>query len=517
MQNRPKKWVAFAAMSAAAAMLLSACGGKTDEAKPAGAESVITAGVAYETTNYNPSNTTSALAMGSNWHVVEGLYETNMATGEIYAALAAGDPTKVSDTEYEVTLRDGAKFSDGSDVTSADVVESFKRSTAEGNLYAGFLDFVDTVDAKDEKTVSIKLKNPFTLVKERLAVVKVVPAASTEDDMTKMPIGSGPYKYEAITESELTAVKNEHYNGPRPATTDRLKWSVLKDDTARTTAAQDGSIDVMESVPAENIALLEAAGWKVEKVAGFNLPFVLFNNAKAPFTDARVRQAFLYAIDVDKLISNNMSGEAKAATSFLPEDHPNYKKAEVQYNYDPEKAKTLLAEAGVKDLSITMLTTDHTWIANLAPQIKNDLEAVGVKVNLQSMASSALYKDNLDIDNATFDIAVAPGDPSVFGKDPALLMNWWYGPGKWTDYRTFWAKGDKAKFEGLKAIIDEAVTLEGAEQQKKWDEAQDYISREVPLYPLFHRNIITAYNSAKIDGFTPIGTTGLSLLGATVK
>lgn len=529
MRSTRSKFMGIIALTAAAALGLSACGGGTPAAEmPASGEAdapaaaagpvgEITVGVAYETTNYHPSNTTSALAMGTNWHVVEGLYEMNMATGEVYAALAAGDPTKVSDTEYEVTLREGAKFSDGKDVTVEDVVTSFERTMAEGNLYAGFLGFVDAVKAKDDKTITVTLKQPFTLVKERLAVAKVVPAAASDDDLTKMPVGSGPYKYEKITESEVTAVPNEHYNGPRPATVERLKWSVLKDDTARTTAAQDGSIDVMESVPAENIALLEGAGWTVDKVPGFNLPFMLFNTNKAPFNDAKVRQAFLYALDVEKIIANNMSGEATAATSFLPKAHPNYKQAEVQYTHDVEKAKALLAEAGVTDLSVTLLTTDHTWISNLAPQIKNDLEAIGVTVNLQSMASAALYKDNLDIEEPTFDVAVAPGDPSVFGSDPALLMNWWYGPGKWTDYRTFWAKGDNAKFTELQNIINEAVTLEGADQQKKWDEAQDFISREVPVYPLFHRNIITAYNGEKIDGFTPIATTGLSLLDATVK
>lgn len=537
MTSNRMKFSGMVSVAAVAALALSACGGTADQAasgakagegamseapKPAAVvdkpTGTITSGVAYETKDYHPSKTTSALAMGTNWHVVEGLYDLNPADGSVAPALAASeDLKKVSDTEYEVQLREGAKFSDGTPVTVDDVVKSFERTMAEGNLYAGFLDFVASVEAKDDKTITFKLSKPFTLVKERLVVARIIPASASDDDMTKMPVGSGPYKYESINEAEIVAVPNEHYNGARKATAEKLVWKILKDDTARTTAAKDGTIDVMESVPADNIELLKADGWTVEEKQGFNLPFMLFNTNKAPFNNAKVRQAFLQAIDIEKLVANNMSGTATPATSFLPESHKNYKKAEVQYTHDVEKAKALLKEAGVENLEITLLHTDHPWVAGLIPQIKNDLEAAGVKVSLQGMASSALYKENLDKEDASFDVAVAPGDPSVFGSDPALLMNWWYGPGKWTDVRTFWAKGDAAKFNEFKAIIDEAVTLEGDAQNKKWGEAQDFISREVPLYPLFHRKIVTGFNPAKVENFTSIATTGLLLLGANGK
>ncbi|PID98006.1 MAG: ABC transporter substrate-binding protein [Actinobacteria bacterium] len=511
------------AFAAAVALTLSACGGGTDtpasgDVPSSGSGALggpITAGVAYETTNYHPSNTSSALAMGTNWHVVEGLWELDMATGKAYNALADGDPVEAGDLTYEVSLRDDAKFSDGTPVTAADVVSSFKRATTDGNLYAGMVSFVESVQEKDDSTVTIKLNSPFSLMKERMAVVKIVPSAMSDDDLTSMPIGSGPYKYENISDTEITAVPNEFYNGSRPATSEKLTWKPLKDDTARTTAAQDGTIDVMENVPADNAALLEAAGLKVDRAPGFGLAFMLFNTSKAPFNDARVRQAFHYAIDNDKLVANNMSGEATTITSFLPEDHPNYHQAEIVYNKDVDKAKQLLSEAGVSNLSITLLTTDHPWVANLAPQIKSDLEAVGVQVNIQSIASASLYEDFLDVDSPTFDVAVAPGDPSVFGNDPALLMNWWLGDNTWTEKRSQWKKSDPETFGQLQGIINEAVSLEGEAQQEKWNEAMDLISREVPIYPLFHRTLLTAYNPEKISGFTPISTTGLSLLGAS--
>ena len=123
-----------------------------------------------------------------------------------------------------------------------------------------------------------------------------------------------------------------------------------------------------------------------------------------------------------------MSGQAEPATSFLPKNFPNYHKAKNVYTKNVDKAKELLKEAGVSTpMNFTLYTTDHTWITQLAPQIKNDLAEIGMNVNIQSMKSSALYPSITDKDNADYDIVLAPGDPSVFGNDPDLLMNWWYG------------------------------------------------------------------------------------------
>ena len=92
---------------------------------------------------------------------------------------------------------------------------------------------------------------------------------------------------------------------------------------------------------------LADAGATVEWVPGFNLPFLMFNCEKPPFDDVRVRQALLYAIDVDSLIGTYMAGHARAATSLLPDYFRHYHRAATVYSYDPEKARKLLAEAGV--------------------------------------------------------------------------------------------------------------------------------------------------------------------------
>ena len=519
-----KHFATGAAMAAAATMVLTACGGgsstststsssSSDSGAPKG---TITVGSAYETTDYSPI-TTSALGMGANWQVLEGLYRFDMSDYSVSPALAAGDPVKVSDTEYEISLRDGAKFSDGTDVKAADVVSSYERTTGDKSIFRQFFTFVDSVSAKDDKTVTVKLKYPFSNLKERFVNVHVVPSGMSEDALKAKPIGSGPYKYEAISATDITAVPNEHYNGKIPAKVATLKWSALKDDAARLSAALGGSIDVMEAVPAAAQDQLKTAGWNVEAKPGYGNPFMMFNTQKAPFNKPEVRRAFLKAIDKQKLISSALNGQAVEAKSFLPEANPAYKKPATDLSYDKDAAKKLLADAGASDMTVNLVTTDHPWVLSLVPQIKSDLEALGLKVNHQQMASSALYSTVTDVDNPTYDVVLAPGDPSVFGVDPGIIVSWWNGDNVWTKKRDGWQVSDPESFKKLQGLMDEAVQLDGDAAKAKWGEVQDLLAEQTVIYPLVFRNMITASNPKKVDGFKAISATSLQLLGVSAK
>ena len=519
-----KHFATGAAMAAAATMVLTACGGgsstspstssgSSDSGAPKG---TINVGSAYETTDYSPI-TTSALGMGANWQVLEGLYRFDMSDYSVSPALAAGDPVKVSDTEYEIALRDGAKFSDGTDVKAADVVSSYERTTGDKSIFRQFFTFVDSVSAKDDKTVTVKLKYPFSNLKERFVNVHVVPSGMSEDALKAKPIGSGPYKYEAISATEITAVPNEHYNGKTPAKAATLKWSALKDDAARLSAALGGSIDVMEAVPAAAQDQLKAAGWNVEAKPGYGNPFMMFNTQKAPFDKPEVRRAFIKAIDKQKLISSALNGQAVEAKSFLPEANPAYKKPATDLSYDKDAAKKALDAAGVSGKEINLVTTDHPWVLALVPQIKSDLEALGLKVNHQQMASSALYSTVTDVDKPDYDIVIAPGDPSVFGVDPGIIISWWNGDNVWTKKRDGWQVSDPESFKKLQTIMDEAVQLEGSAAKAKWGEAQDLLAEQSVISPLVFRNMITASNPKKVDGFKAISATSLQLLGVSAK
>lgn len=514
--NAKLKAAVAAVLAGGMVVAMAGCGGGSaaNASKGTSVPDTITAEVAYASRDFMPSTTSGALPMSANWHVVEPLYSLDYTTYDTFPALAKGEPQKVSDTECIVTLRDGAKFSDGTPVKASDVVSSYKRSTAEGSLFISMLDFIDSVEAKGDNQVDFKLKEAFPMFEKRLALIPIVPTDKSDAELKKMPTGSGPWKYTSITDQQVNFEKNDNYNGTYPAQTKKMVWNVNVDDTARVTAMQAGKTDVMENVPAKAMQTLKSAGSDSQTVQGFNQAFIMFNTKKKPFDDPRVRQAVFYSIDTKKLIDNQLSGQAQQITSFLPEDFANHHKAKNVYTKDTAKAKELLQEAGVSGpIKTTLYTTDHTWITQLAPQIKNDLAESGIDVDIQSMKSSALYPSITDKDDADFSMVLAPGDPSVFGDDPDLLMNWWYGDNVWTKQRTFWNGSES--YNELHDLMNKALAAKtDDERQDYWNQCYDLLSEQVPLYPLFHRKVSTAVKKGVFSEYKAMGTTGLDLVQA---
>lgn len=539
MLNFPLTRRAFVAGTAATALALAGCSveqpiepgpAPADPAddnaptEPVAAQSgvarTLTAAVAYEGSDPNPIGTSSGVFLAAGWHVFEGLYELNMHTYRAECGLAADAPVQIDDLEYEVALRDDTVFSDGSPLTSADVVNAFERN-GESDLYGAFLSFITAVSAPDERTVRFKLNAPMgSVLQERLALVRVFPASLTDDELASKPIGSGPWCYETINAADggrISFTANHRYTGPWPATCERMEWSVLLDDTRRTDELVDKDVMVMEAAPVVRAEELADAGVTVEWVPGFNLPFLMFNCEKPPFDDVRVRQALLYAIDVDSLIGTYMAGHARAATSLLPDYFRHYHRAATVYSYDPEKARKLLAEAGVDELALTLRANDN-WVSTLAPAIAEDWKAVGVTAEVVLLDTTVLFADlSTEPEPGTllpFDVVLSPGDPSCFGNDADLIISWWYGDNVWTRARSRWAT--TPAFAEVAELLAEARSKTSEdEQQPLWNQCFDIIAAEVPLYPLFHRETATAWWTAQLDDYDPISATGLNFLGTT--
>ncbi|MEF2670898.1 ABC transporter substrate-binding protein [Adlercreutzia sp.] len=539
MLNFPLTRRAFVAGTAATALALAGCSveqpiepgpAPADPAddnaptEPVAAQSgvarTLTAAVAYEGSDPNPIGTSSGVFLAAGWHVFEGLYELNMHTYRAECGLAADAPVQIDDLEYEVTLREDTVFSDGSPLTSADVVNAFERN-GESDLYGAFLSFITTVSAPDERTVRFKLNAPMgSVLQERLALVRVFPATITDEELASKPVGSGPWCYETINAADggrISFTANHRYTGPWPATCERMEWSVLLDDTRRTDELIDKDVMVMEAAPVVRAEELADAGVTVEWVPGFNLPFLMFNCEKPPFDDVRVRQALLYAIDVDSLIGTYMAGHARAATSLLPDYFRHYHRAATVYSYDPEKARKLLAEAGVDELALTLRANDN-WVSTLAPAIAEDWKAVGVTAEVVLLDTTALFADlSTEPEPGTllpFDVVLSPGDPSCFGNDADLIISWWYGDNVWTRARSRWAT--TPAFAEVAELLAEARSKTSEdEQQPLWNQCFDIIAAEVPLYPLFHRETATAWWTAQLDDYDPISATGLNFLGTT--
>ncbi|MFS0718581.1 ABC transporter substrate-binding protein [Arthrobacter sp. 1P04PC] len=515
-------------LAAAFASSIAACGGPaatstgaTENTSPINKDLTIEAGISYAlSTGFDPISSSGATPMAANLHVFEGLVELHPATREPYNALAAADPKMVNDTTYQVTLRDGAVFHNGAPVTTDDVVFSFTRvmDPANKSLFSQFIPFIQDVKAVDAKTVEFILKYPFPGFGPRISVVKVVPKALTNfpvgSDQLKSfdakPVGTGPYKLvSAVKDDKIVFEANPAYTGSMPALAKGMTWLLLSDAAARVTAMQSGRVQAIEDVPYLDMDGLKSAA-TVESVQSFGLMFLMFNCSAAPFDNKLVRQALHYGLDKDSIIKKALFGNAKPASSYFQEGHPDYVKAKNVYNYDPKKAEDLLKQAGVSSLEFELLTTDTAWVKDVAPLMLESWNKIpGVKVSLKNLQSGALYTDR--VAKGDYKVVAAPGDPSVFGNDADLLLSWFYAGDTWMKNRAFW--GATAERAQLVDLMAKAGKASKSEAKKLTGDIVDLVSEEVPLYPMFHRQLPSAWNAKKLSGFKPLPTTGVSFIG----
>lgn len=517
----------------AGSSLLAACGtggkkesGSADSSTAASGGSAKEGGeiVAYYaftvSGTMDPLTNSSAVGVPALWHTTEGVVDLGIVDRKPYAALAKEMPTQVDDVTWKATLRDGAKFHDGSAVTAEDVAWSFTRvlDPANSSLLAPFLAFLKNVEATDDKTVTFNLNYPYADFLELISVVKVVPKALTDTaekakEYATLPVGSGPYKFKSITNALIELEKNPDYNGPRKAYADKLTWNCTTEGSARVSALQSGGAQAIQSVPTLNAEQLKQKA-KVADEQGFNFLFLMFNCEKAPFNDVRVRQALFYALNIDQLIKVSMSGFATGATCYLDDGKPGYQKASTVYTYDPDKAKQLLQEAGVSDLSFTLDTTDNAIVKAAAPVIQDNWKAVGVNVTINTQASSAIYQTYVPADN--FTCLAASGDPSIYGNSTDLLLRWYYASETWMSKRARF--GSNPKYTELKGLMDSASQEQDEAKRKSiYKQIFDIVAEEVPIYPVFHTKNITGWAEDKLAGFKPSPTNALGFLDVGLK
>lgn len=504
---------------------LAACGGPSSKGGTSSGNSsgqgTIEATLAFTlSSGFDPMNASSAAALCADAHVFEGLIELDPVTREPYLALAKEQPTASSDgLTWTATLRDNARFSDGTAVTADDVAWSFMRilDPANNAIIAGFIPFIDTVTAKDAKTVEFRLKSPFSLFPQRIPVVKIVPKAKTGDATASKafdttPIGSGPFTVvSANSTSGMVMGVNPHYNGPKPARVKQITLRTAPDNTARLNDLQGGQSQAIEAVPYLDVATVDKS-YDVSKKDAFNCLFLMFNCSAAPFNDKRVRQALFYGVDTDKVIKTALQGDGKAATGYLDEGNASYQKAATVYSYDPDKAKSLLASAGVSNLSFELVTTNTGFITDSAPVIIESWKTIGVNAKLNTNPSSAVY--GTIVPSPTFRVLAASGDPSVYAPDADLMLRWFYYGKTWPADRERWTD---AASRQCAQLIDQAATASGDAQKKLWKQVFDLVADEVPLYPVYHTKTMDGWDGKKLANFRGSPTTGVYFLGVSRK
>jgi peptide/nickel transport system substrate-binding protein len=313
---------------------------------------------------------------------------------------------QIDDKTWEFKLRKGVKFHDGEPFNAEAVKFNIDRlSTPDVKGRAQFPTSVglDRVDVVDDSTIRIlTTRYAATLLLELYNLGFGSPKWFKDGslaDIAKKPVGAGPYKFvEWVKDEHLTMEAYDGYWGTKPAFK-TVVFRSIPEVSARIAELETGGIDIANSIPPDQLGRIGAMpNADVRKIQTGRRVFVGMRSDQAPFTDVRVRQAMNYAVNWDAIKTNLLANTGERLASYVAP--PNVNPALKSYTYDVEKAKSLLAEAGLSGgFSTTLAYNEGGVIAGkeIAQAIAGDFAKVGVKADVQTIESS-LFSKKLFVD-----------------------------------------------------------------------------------------------------------------------
>jgi len=395
---------------------------------------------------------------------------------------------QINSTAWQFTLKSGVKFHDGTPLDSTAVKVSFERGPKVGALPRTLLGAVKAIGVVDKQTVVIGLKAPFApliahLTHPSTAIVppKIADIA-TKDFAVAHIIGSGPFKFLEFVKGERTVlVRNEEYWGEK-ATVKRIVWKPIADDSTRVTAIETGTVDIATHIPSHMVKTLKDKKFTIVDIPSVRTIFMLINTEK--ITDAKVRQAFNLAVDKDAIVSKILLGAGSVSTAPIAPAIFGYSKISA-YEYSPDKAKALLAEAKFPaDKEIVLITPTGRYLQDreVAEAVASYLRAIGLKVKTEVLEWAAYIPR---ASRSEFDIAVLGWGTVTMDADYGLhpLFHSTAGTVNWGKYKN-------TKVDGL---LDQAKEeADTAKRLSIYKEAQSIIMSDCPWIFLYVENIIVA-------------------------
>lgn len=344
--------------------------------------------------------------------IQRSLYSWDAVQNKPVLELAEAEDVSQDGTVHTYHLRKNAVFHNGKPLTADDIIFSYKRianpknafwganliSTIKGaqDFIAGKATEISGLKKIDDNTLEITFNsaaNPgFALMHNRTAIY---PSNVDEATFATKPVGLGPFVFrEHVPGSYVVAEKFDKYYEKGKPYLDRVKIVLMGEDAARDVAFRNKEIDVSVLGPTQYKAYQDDANLKghLLEVAEVFTRNMGLNPAFAPFKDKRVRQAINYAINTPLIVERLVKNKAYPAKGWLPLSSPAFDKAKASYNFDPEKAKALLAEAGYAngfEFEVTA-SPNESWGLPIVEAILPMLKRVGITAKPKPVEGSAL-------------------------------------------------------------------------------------------------------------------------------
>lgn len=463
---------------------------------------------------FNPSFYTSGTTFdASSKNMFNRLVEFKLGTTETEPGLATSYDVSSDGLEYTFYLRKGVKFHSSKDfkptrdMNADDVIFTFDRQWNKSNPYhtvsggsyeyftgMGMDSLIKDIVKVDDYTVKFVLNEPEAPFIANLAMDFASVFSKEQADMLMKsgkpeqldinPAGTGPFQkvqYQKDSLIRYTAFK-DYWQGK--AKIDRLVFSITPDASVRYAKLKAGECDVMPYPNPADLKQMESdPNINLMSQEGLNVGYLAFNTQKKPFDDIRVRQALSLATDKSAIIDAVFQGAGKVAKNPIPPTMWSYNNKVVDYQYDPVKAKKLLAEAGYPDgfsTNIWAMPVQRPYNPNarrMAEIMQEDWSKVGVKAEIVSYEWGEYLNrskkgehdtvllgwtgDNGDPDNFLY---VLLGCDGVGGSNRA----------QWCD----------EEFNNL--LLDAKRTSDKAERTKLYEESQVVFKREAPWITVAH-------------------------------
>jgi peptide/nickel transport system substrate-binding protein len=405
------------------------------------------------------------------------------------------------DTTWVFKLRQGVSFHNGEPFDAAAVKWPFERFVAPEtkNIYASMLGPVAEVQIVDDYTVRVITTDPFPALLENLAYSVFIgpPQAMQQqgEDFFKNPIGTGPFRFVSWAPGEklvVEAVPN-HFNGNPKIKT--VVWQPVMEEATRVTALRTGSADLITSIAPGQIPQVEGQpGISVIRTPSQSFLVLIMNAGRPPFDDQRVRQAMNYAIDKQVIIRTLLGGNGTVLPAPAGPAHEGYDpQLAPMYDYDPDKAKALLNEAGVGNgFSITLDTPEGRYLQDkpIAEAVGGMLGKIGVQVKVNPYEWGAFVK--LLQDKTSDILLIQQGGSTTDNLLPSSFSSKIKGL-PWLGYAN--AEVD--------ALIDKARTTVNTEERSRiYGEMIRLVQHDAPWVYLHYQTNISGVRD-RVQGFVP--------------
>ncbi len=339
---------------------------------------------------------------GISARTMQLIYDTLVVKGtnfDLVPSLAESFEESTDQQTFTFRLRPGVVFHDGKPLTSADVKYTFDSiiSPATKSPLMGGFSKVASIDTPDPLTVIFRMREPFYTFMGNLPAIGIIPEGAG-GELISAPVGTGPFRFVSYAEGDgIRLEANQNYWGG-PPNIPRLRIKVVTDNSTRQAELMSGDVDLAYNAqfdPETIRALTNRSDIRVVMKEGAGVDYMGVNvTSNSPLSNPKLRQAVSYAIDREVIIERLLRRQAREADAIMPPEHWAFNPNVTHYEYNPERARQLLDEAGAVDpdgdgpqtrFSITLMTQTTQLSRNIASIIQDQLRRVGIHLNLESL------------------------------------------------------------------------------------------------------------------------------------